>query len=74
MRAIQAYARAIEIKPDDAQAYFGLGIGLRTDQGRKAAALRCHETLRRLDPQLAERLLNAYPVVSNLFEIVQYGP
>jgi Flp pilus assembly protein TadD len=48
--------QAIEIKPDDAQAYFGLGMAF-AQKGDKAAALRCHETLRRLDTQLAERLL-----------------
>lgn len=54
-RALSHYNRALELKPDLAQAYMYRGV-LFTQMGDTARARADHERLRKLDPRLAAEL------------------
>jgi len=54
-RALSHYDRALELKPDLAQAYMYRGV-LFTQMGDMARARADHERLRKLDPRLAAEL------------------
>ncbi len=56
--AIEAFQRALAIKPDLAAAWLGLGVAY-CRAGNREAAIKVYKTLRTLNAELASRLFNA---------------
>jgi tetratricopeptide (TPR) repeat protein len=57
-KAIEVYKQAIRERPDDADTHYNLGFAYLNLNDRNAA-LQEHSILKNLDPQMADRLLNA---------------
>ena len=58
--AVAAFKKAIEFKPDSAEAHFNLGLGYLYLKD-KEQALKEYEILKPLDSALAEKLFNVIP-------------
>jgi cytochrome c-type biogenesis protein CcmH/NrfG len=55
--AIEAYRQALRINPEDAKAWYILGLTYGVS-GNRVAALDAVRELRRLDPAMADKLFN----------------
>ena len=55
--AIEALKQAIRINPDDADAHYNLGLFYSLSNDKDSALEQC-EILKRLDPELADKLFN----------------
>jgi len=55
--SIEAYKQGVKINPDDADAYYNLGLVYVLSNDR-ASALEQHKILENLDPEMANRLFD----------------